>query len=46
VAIRLAHQGFTLGELGLFATGATVLFMELTNLTIAQVRPFPSRVPR
>ncbi|EIN03707.1 hypothetical protein PUNSTDRAFT_139242 [Punctularia strigosozonata HHB-11173 SS5] len=39
VAIRLAHQGFTLGELGLFATGATILFMELTNLTIAKIWP-------
>ena len=36
--IRLAHRGFTFGELGLVCFGATVLFMESINLTIARVR--------
>lgn len=38
VMARLSHGGFTLGELGLVAHGATALFMETTNLTIALVR--------
>jgi dolichol kinase len=38
IAVRLAHRGFTLGELGLVVFGATALFMELNNLTIARVR--------
>ena len=38
VCARLAHRGFTFGELGLVAFGATVLFMELLNLTTAKVR--------
>lgn len=38
VAIRLAHRGFTVGELGILAFGGTVLFMELVNVTIARVR--------
>lgn len=43
VAIRLAHRGFSLGELGLVAFGATVLFAEMVDLTAARVRgPFPS----
>ena len=37
ISVRLAHRGFTFGELGLVAFGATVLFMELVNLTIAKV---------
>jgi dolichol kinase len=37
-AIRLAHRGFTLGELGLVCFGATVLFIEWMNLTFARVR--------
>lgn len=40
VMARLSHGGFTLGELGLVAHGATALFMETTNLTIALVRTF------
>lgn len=36
--VRVAHHGFTFGELGLVAFGATVLFMELVNLTKAKVR--------
>ena len=40
VMARLSHGGFTLGELGLVAHGATALFMETTNLTIALVRAF------
>ncbi len=36
--VRIAHHGFTFGELGLVAFGATVLFMELVNLTKAKVR--------
>ena len=39
ISVRLAHRGFTFGELGLVAFGATVLFMELVNLTIAKVCP-------
>ncbi|KAA1467328.1 hypothetical protein DENSPDRAFT_792529 [Dentipellis sp. KUC8613] len=39
IAIRLAHRGFTLGELGLVVFGATVLYMELINLTIARIWP-------
>ena len=35
--VRLAHRGFTFGELGLVAFGATVLFMELMNMTSAKV---------
>lgn len=38
IAIRLAHRGFTLGELSLVCFGATVLFMEMTQLTLARVR--------
>lgn len=36
IAIRLAHRGFTLGELSLVVFGATGLYMELVNLTIAR----------
>ena len=36
--VRVAHHGFTFGELSLVAFGATVLFMELVNLTKAKVR--------
>ncbi|EJF64580.1 hypothetical protein DICSQDRAFT_133331 [Dichomitus squalens LYAD-421 SS1] len=39
ICVRLAHRGFTFGELGLVAFGATVLFMELMNLTIAKLWP-------
>ncbi|KAI0077875.1 hypothetical protein K474DRAFT_1706914 [Panus rudis PR-1116 ss-1] len=38
-AVRLAHRGFTLGELALTCFGATVLFMEMTNITIARIWP-------
>lgn len=38
ISIRMAHHGFTLGELSVVCFGATVLFMELLNLTIARVR--------
>jgi hypothetical protein len=38
VAIRLAHRGFTLGELGLVCFGGTAIGMELLNITIARVR--------
>lgn len=37
VSLRLARQGFTVGELGLVAQGATALFMELVNITISKV---------
>lgn len=37
MAIRLAHQGFTLGELGLTCFGGTALCLEFLNLTIARV---------
>ena len=43
VMARLSHGGFTLGELGLVAHGATALFMEATNLTFALVRTFTYR---
>ncbi|KAI0360050.1 hypothetical protein OH77DRAFT_892853 [Trametes cingulata] len=39
ISVRLAHRGFTFGELGLVAFGATILFMELVNLTIAKLSP-------
>ncbi|KIJ52540.1 hypothetical protein M422DRAFT_43384 [Sphaerobolus stellatus SS14] len=39
VSLRLARQGFTLGELGFVAQGATALFMEVINLTIAKIWP-------
>ncbi|KAF8591093.1 hypothetical protein K439DRAFT_1656912 [Ramaria rubella] len=39
VSLRLARHGFTLGELGLVAQGATALFMEVVNLTIARIWP-------
>ena len=42
IAARLAHRGFTLGELGLVVFGATALFTELVNLTVARVRPTTS----
>lgn len=38
VAIRLAHRGFTMGELSLVCFGGTALVMELLNITIARVR--------
>ncbi|TFY82873.1 hypothetical protein EWM64_g1139 [Hericium alpestre] len=38
-AIRLAHRGFTLGELGLTVFGATALYMELVNITKARIWP-------
>lgn len=41
ISVRLAHRGFTFGELGLVAFGATILFMELCNLTIAKVSNCP-----
>lgn len=37
VALRLAHRGFTLGELGLTCFGATAIGLEFLNLTIARV---------
>jgi len=39
VAIRLAHRGFTVGELGILAFGGTVLFVELVNVTTARIWP-------
>lgn len=40
IAIRLAHRGFTLGELGIVCFGGTALCLELINITIARVRRF------
>jgi dolichol kinase len=42
IAIRLAHKGVTLGELTIIVFGATALFMELGQLTIARMltRPY------
>jgi dolichol kinase len=37
MAIRLAHRGFTLGELALVCFGGTALCMEFLNFTIARV---------
>jgi len=37
VAMRLAHRGFTLGELGLVSLGGTSLCLEFLNITIARV---------
>jgi len=37
MALRMAHRGFTLGELGLVCFGGTALFLEFLNLTIAGV---------
>jgi len=39
IAVRLAHGGFTLGELGLVVFGATALYTELVNLTVARIWP-------
>ncbi|TFK49898.1 hypothetical protein OE88DRAFT_1645701 [Heliocybe sulcata] len=39
ISVRLAHRSFTLGELGLVSFGATALFMEMVNLTIARIWP-------
>ncbi|KAK7044176.1 dolichol kinase [Paramarasmius palmivorus] len=36
-AVRLAHRGFTLGEVGMVCYGGTALFMEMLNITRAQV---------
>ncbi|KAH8831656.1 hypothetical protein DL96DRAFT_1588585 [Flagelloscypha sp. PMI_526] len=40
VALRMAHRGFTLGELGLVCFGGTALAMEGLYLTIARVSSF------
>lgn len=42
VALRLAHRGLTLGELGLVSFGGTCLCLEFLNLTIARVRVYHS----
>ncbi|KAF8150767.1 hypothetical protein B0H34DRAFT_801693 [Crassisporium funariophilum] len=39
VALRLAHRGFTLGELGITCFGGTALCLEFLNLTIARIWP-------
>ncbi|KAH7884669.1 Fph type histidine kinase [Phlebopus sp. FC_14] len=39
VALRLAHGGFTLGELALVCFGGLALGTELLNLTRARIRP-------
>lgn len=38
VMVRLARQGFTVGELGLVAQGATVIFVEVVNYAWAKVK--------
>ncbi|KAI5122532.1 hypothetical protein M0805_005259 [Coniferiporia weirii] len=38
-SIRLAHHSFTLGELGLFTFGASIMFMETLQVTIARIWP-------
>ena len=42
IGLRLAHRGFTLGELGLVCFGGTALCLEFLNLTIARVRVYQS----
>lgn len=37
IALRMAHRGFSLGELGLVCFGGTALWLEFLNLTIARV---------
>ncbi len=37
VCIRLARQGFTMGELGVVCNAATALFMETVNMTRMKV---------
>ncbi|CAA7266925.1 unnamed protein product [Cyclocybe aegerita] len=39
VALRLAHRGFTLGELGLVSFGGTAICLEFLNITIARIWP-------
>ncbi|KAF8623616.1 hypothetical protein AX17_007319 [Amanita inopinata Kibby_2008] len=39
VALRLAHRGFTLGELSLVCFGGVAVGMELVNITIARIWP-------
>ncbi|KAF9484335.1 hypothetical protein BDN70DRAFT_910722 [Pholiota conissans] len=39
MALRLAHSGFTLGELGLVCFGGTSLCLEFLNITIARIWP-------
>lgn len=46
VSIRMAHHGFTLGELAVMCFGATALFLEAMGLTIARVRPGTLPFPR
>ena len=45
-AVRLAHHGLTLGELALVCFGATVLFVEMMNLTMSRVRALPTTLER
>ena len=40
VALRLAHRGFTLGELSLICFGGVAIGMELLNATTSRVRLF------
>ena len=37
MAMRLAHHSLTLGELGLAAYGAVILYVETLHVTIAKV---------
>ncbi|KAF7317040.1 Dolichol kinase [Mycena chlorophos] len=39
VALRMAHRGLTLGELGLICFGGTAVFMEFLNITTARIWP-------
>ncbi|PPR02605.1 hypothetical protein CVT24_002176 [Panaeolus cyanescens] len=39
IALRLAHRGFTLGEVGLVSFGGTAICLEFLNLTIARIWP-------
>ncbi|KAK7032860.1 dolichol kinase [Favolaschia claudopus] len=39
VALRMAHRGLTLGELGLMCFGGTAVYLEFLNITIARIWP-------
>ncbi|KAF9048592.1 hypothetical protein BJ165DRAFT_1526030 [Panaeolus papilionaceus] len=39
IALRLAHRGFTLGEVGLVCFGGTAICLEFLNITIARIWP-------
>ncbi|EFI27930.1 dolichol kinase [Coprinopsis cinerea okayama7 len=44
--LRLAHRGFTVGELGLVCLGGTAVCLEFLNLTKARIWPITTRYIR